>query len=224
MSGRSAAAAGSLVYGAEPRARLMPPEVAARRKDASRRRGLVALVMLTLVVVAGGIAAAFWFAAMATAQLDAARQETTRLLEEQLSYAEVLQVQSAIDSIAAQRGSLAEVEILWSEALEPYLAEISPILSLDSLSMTGNEPGQEPLTTVGPLREPLVATLTLSVTTEGLPNADGWLRRLELIPTLADASVDSITTAGDGLYSTTITINLNAEALSGRFAPEGADQ
>ena len=202
----------------------MPPEVAARRKDAGRRRGLIALVVLTVVVMAGGVVAAFWFAAIATTQLEAARQETNRLLEEQLTYTEVLQVQSAIDSIAAQRASLAEIEILWSEVLEPYLAEVTPILSIDSLTVTGNEPGQEPLTAVGPLREPLVATLTLSVTTEGLPNADGWLRRLELIPTLADASVDSITTAGDGLYSTIITINLNAEALSGRFAPEGADQ
>ena len=202
----------------------MPPEVAARRKDAGRRRGLIALVVLTVVVMAGGVVAAFWFAAIATTQLEAARQETNRLLEEQLTYAEVLQVQSAIDSIAAQRASLAEIEILWSEVLEPYLAEVSPIVSIDSLTVTGNEPGQDPLTTVGPLREPLVATLTLSVTTEGLPNADGWLRRLELIPTLADASVNSIATAGEGLYSTNITINLNAEALSGRFAPEGAEQ
>ena len=46
-------ASSALVYGAIPRAQLMPPEVALRRRESSRRRGLIALVVATFVFLAG---------------------------------------------------------------------------------------------------------------------------------------------------------------------------
>ena len=76
MSGRDAREQSTVVFGAVPRAHLMPPEVALRRKESARRRGLVAIVALVVVLVVGAVAASFWYAAQAEARLAAERQVT----------------------------------------------------------------------------------------------------------------------------------------------------
>ena len=81
-----------LAVGAEPRANLLPPEVAQRKRARAARRGLVALVIGVLLLVAGGYAFASIQAIAAQAELATAQARTAELLAEQLEYSEVTSV------------------------------------------------------------------------------------------------------------------------------------
>jgi hypothetical protein len=71
----------------------------------------------------------------------------------------------------------------------------------------------------GPLREPRVATLTFVISSPTIMDATANVRSLVDVPGFADATPDSVTEA-DGIYSTTVTLNVDKKALSNRFADE----
>jgi len=202
----------------------MPPEVEWQRREAVRRRGLLSLVVVVVVIVAGGISASFWYSSQATGQLEVAQAETERLLADQLDYSEVVQLRSTLRSTEQTRAELAGVEVLWEEILLPYRNILEADGRITVLQLVGNVPGVEPLTPSGPLREPLSARVTITIQTVAVPPADDWVRQLSAITTLADVSVDSITSADDTGYTSTLTINLNDAALSERFATEEGDE
>lgn len=220
MSKRDKADAGALVFGGVPRARLMPPEVAFRRKESARRRSLVALTALVAAVTVAGIVGAFLAAAAAEQRLAEERRLTEQLLAQQLEFSEVTQVRADLQIIADLRQQLGVVDVLWLDALAPYFSPFTDGSSVQALTVSGDAPAQPQLGVTGPLREPRVATISMTVVTPGQPTPWLWFRAWEQIPTFADASIDRITLSDSG-YDTVVTINLNAEALSGRFAEDG---
>lgn len=207
-------ASSPLIYGAIPRANLMPPEVALRRRESSRRRGLIVLVGLILVIVAGGIIASYWFAAAALQRLEAERSITQALLAEQLEYVEVLGIQDRLDAVTAQREALAGVEVLWRAELQPFLAVLDTNEIIEALSAEGNSPFEPPLTQEGPLRSARSVTALLTVATTELPDPSRWLRAWEQLEGFADASIDSIALDGEDGYLTTVTLNLSSAVLA----------
>lgn len=221
MSKHEKAQTGALVYGGVPRANLMPPEVGIRRKQAAQRRSLLALGALVTVVTIAGVVASFLFAAAAEQRLADERRITEQLLATQLGYAEVTQLRADLQLITGVRTQIAEVEVLWADALVPYLGVLGPEVTVSNLTVLGNAPAQPPLGLGGPLRQERVATIAMTISTPDVPTPWVWLRAWERIDTYADASVDLITNADSG-YTTTVTINLNPSALSGRYAAEDA--
>ncbi len=219
MSRRESRETGALIYGAVPRAHLMPPEVALQRKEIGRRRGLITAVIAVLVLTIAGIVGSYLVAAAAEAQLAEERRTTEQLLATQLEYTEVTLVLGQLQSIADVRGRLAAVEVLWRDSLQPYLSVLTEDELVDSLAFSSDSPAEPPLGVTGPLRSPRVATVTMVVVTTDPPTPYDWYREWELIETFADASIDSITLLQNG-YETTVTINLNELALSSRFAEE----
>ena len=213
--------AGSLVYGGVPRVDLMPPEVAIRRREAGVRNSLIAGVVVVVLLVAGGVAASVWFAAQAEDRLAAERQLTEELLATQLQYSEVRSVQSQINQIVQQRDELLTVDLLWRDEIAPYLAPLGGA-TVDAISVSSNAPFSTPLGLDGPLRAPRVATVSFSVSTDGVPEAAAWLRAFALVETYSDASIDTVV-AEDGGYLSTITLNLNELALSERLITDEGD-
>lgn len=212
----------ALVLGGVPRAHLMPLEVAQGKKDAARRRGLISIMALAAIVVAVGVAASFWFAAQAEARLAEERAATEQLLAEQLTYSEVLEVRGQLSGILEQRLSVTEREILWRDIATPYLRIVSADGVLESATLTTAALGDPALLRQDPLRTQSVATMVLTVSTPGLPQPYRWLRAFETLPTHGDTSLDTIT-GEEGFYLTTVTINLNAQALSGRLTDEAGN-
>lgn len=219
MSKRDKAETGALIYGGVPRARLMPPEVAFRRKESARRRSLVVLTALVAAVTVAGVVAAFLNAAAAEQRLAAERLLTEQLLAQQLEFTEVTQVRADLQIIADLRTQLGAVDVLWLDALAPYFRPLGSGATVDALTVISDAPAQPQLGLTGPLRQPRVATISMTIVTPEEPAPWLWLRAWELLPTYADASIDRITLSDAG-YETVVTINLNAEALSGRFSPD----
>jgi len=223
MSKREKSEGGALIYGGIPRANLMPPEVAQRRRESTRRRSLIALSGLVVAVVIGGVVASFLYAAAAEQRLAEERRITDQLLATQLEYAEVTQIRGDIQTIVGLREQLAAIEVLWADALDPYLAALGSGNAVSSVTFLGDQAAQPSLGIAGPLREPRVATISMVVTTSESPRPWVWIRAWEQLDTFADASIDRVTLNEGSSYDVVVTINLNAEALSQRFAPEGAD-
>ena len=217
---QSRTATSPLVYGAIPRAQLMPPEVAMRRRESSRRRGLIALVALVLALVVGGIVASTWLAAAAQQRLEAERATTQELLAEQLQYVELLGIQQRLDAVVAQREALAGVEVLWREELRPFLDVLDSSEIVEAITAEGNAPFEPPLTQEGPLRSARAATVILTVATTESPSPSRWLRAWEQLEGFADASIDSIAVDGDEGYLTIVTLNLSSSVLADQEAPE----
>ncbi|MER3387884.1 MAG: hypothetical protein RIA38_01200 [Microcella pacifica] len=213
-------ASSALVYGAIPRAQLMPPEVALRRRESSRRRGLIALVAVVLFLVVGGIVATHWLAAAAQQRLEAERAITQQLLAEQLEYVEVLGIQDRLDAVVAQREALAGVEVLWRDELQPYLAALDSNEIVEAIATEGNTPFEPPLTQEGPLRSARSATVLLTVATNDLPDPSRWLREWQQLEGFADASIDSIALDGEDGYLTIVTLNLSSAVLTEQEASE----
>jgi hypothetical protein len=223
MSRRESRETGALVYGAVPRAFLMPPEVALQKKEQGRRRGLVTAVIGVVALTVAGTVGSYFVAAGAEARLVEERRMTEQLLEQQLEFAEVTQVRGQLGSIAEVRGQLAEVEVLWDGTLAPYLAVLSANEQVKSLTFQSEAPAEPPLGLSGPLRSPRVATIKLVMVTADVPQPEVWYRAWEKLDTFADASIDAVTLLQAG-YETAITINLNELTLSRRFADEEATE
>ena len=219
MSRRDSRESGALVYGGVPRAHLMPPEVALQKKEVGRRRGLITAVIAVVAITIAGVVGSFLVAANAEAQLAEERRTTEQLLAAQLEFTEVTLVRGQLVSITEVRDQLASVEVLWREALEPYLSVLTAEEVVQSLSFSSNSPAEPAIGVTGPLRSPRVATITMVVLTAELPAPQTWYRQWQLVETYADASIDSITLLQGG-YETTVTINLNEAALSQRFGEE----
>lgn len=213
-------ASSPLIYGAIPRAQLMPPEVALRRRESSRRRGLIALVVFVLVVVVGGVVGSYWLAAAAQQRLEAERAITQQLLVQQLEFSEVTGIQDRLTAIVAQREALAGVEVLWQEELRPFLSILGSDEIVEGITVRGNSPFEAPLTQQGPLRSARSATVLLTVATGGLPDSSRWLRAWEQLEGYADVSIDSIAGSGEDGYLTAVTLNLSRAVLTQQEASE----
>lgn|GEM_PF-3470272 len=211
---------GALIYGAVPRADLMPPEVAIRRKESARRRGLVSLMLLVLLIVVGGIVASNFAAAQAEQRLADERALTQQLLTEQLEYVEVQRIQTRLVAVDAQRASIAGVDVAWRDVLEPYLDVLGGDDIIDGVVASSNVPFEPPLALEGPLRVPRSATVELSILSSSMPDPDRWIRAWESESTFADASIDSIALEPGEGWLTVLTLNLSREALSPRAAEE----
>lgn len=221
MSKQSARVAQALTFGAVPRANLLPPEVGMRKKERGRRRGLIVLVSLVLVATVGGVVGSYWLAGQAEQRLADERLVTQDLLNQQLEFGEVLGIQARLNSVDEQRALLESVEVRWQQVVSPYLSIVGGSGIVDSLTLTNNDPFLPPLALADPLRSPRSATVLISVLSPALPDAARWLRAFESIDSYADASIDTVVLdVGEG-YLTTVTVNLNDEAL---FVPPAAEE
>ncbi len=209
----------ALVFGGEPRADLLPPEVHVRAKARSTRRMLAFLVVLALLISSAGTVAAYFYAAEADERLEAAQARTTELLAEQLQYSEARNTANLVELAKTTRGLALTYEIDWPGLINEIEAYLPEDTSIDSAVMNSRLPWAGGLGTQGPLRSPRIATLTIVIRSSALIDAPEVIRRLAQLPGFADASPDVVSYT-DEVFRTTITLNLNRDALLARFADE----
>lgn len=214
--------ANAIVLGGEPRADLLPPEVHQKAKARSTRRILGLLVIFALAVVAGGYSAGVVWATQAQTGLVAAQDRTQVLLTEKLTYLEATTIANLLTTVTSARQFGASTEILWDALFDQITSYLPEGVTLVSGTMIGRAPWESEPAPAGPLRSPRVATLNLVVMSSSLPDETTLVRRLAQLPGFADATPDSVAQA-DGVFTTTITLNVNEDALSGRFPATGTE-
>jgi hypothetical protein len=212
MSGRK-----SLVLGGEPRVFLLPPEAALREKARGARRLSVLLLILVVVLMGAGYGYAVSLNATAQDSLTQAQLQSAALVKQRKQYAKATTVASKVTDVTDAKTLGASTEVLWSDLISAVRGSLPEGVLIESATMKARAPWEPELLPAGPLREPRVATLTFVISSPTILDATAIVRSLVDVPGFADATPDSVTEA-DGLYSTTVTLNVNKKALSNRFA------
>ncbi len=211
----------TLVLGGEPRVELLPPEVKLRERHRDTRRLLVLLVILAVVVAGAGITGAYWRSFQAEAALAVAQSRTVELLAEQSRYTDAAALAATVDSVRQARADAASSEVLWQDVTEQIRTHLPEGVELDVAVMLSRLPWAEPLDVTGALREPRVAQASLILVSDTVPDPIDLARALSRIDGYADSSVDMVEWVKDhNHYHTMISLNLNEEALSHRFAEQ----
>ena len=209
-----------VVYGGEPRAILLPPELKAKRQGRFLRRvilGVSAGIVCFMVACIGAVSVQ---AGVAQGRLAEAEARTDELLAESAKYSQVRSVQTQIDLTAAARKLGAETEIDWRDYLATVRAILPSGVTIDAVAVESGSPWEEYAQSTVALHNPRVATLTLSLTSATLPSVPQWLTDLQQLPGYADASPGSITRSDSGTYVVDIEININADARANRVGGE----
>lgn len=206
----------AIVLGGVPRVDLLPPEVRRHQQSVRLRRKLGTAVVGAAVVAAAAFGGATVLDLQAEARLAAERMRTDTLLSEQAQYAEVIDVNRRIGLIEAARSLGTSTEVLWTRILEEYRSALPEGATITSAALTGRAPWEPEATPAGPLRSASVAEVAITAVTPAVPDATAWLRRIAKLPTIADASLNTIANV-EGNWTTTMTFNVNTEGLAGRF-------
>ncbi|KQV07154.1 hypothetical protein [Leifsonia sp. Root112D2] len=207
----------ALILGAEPRADLLPVEVHGQIKARGTRRLLLYVLVGVLVITVAGIAAAAYSAGDAQRQLAAEQAHTQDLLAMQSKYVKVRSVQADVAAAQAAQQVGASTEIDW----KPYLDKVQATLPSGSTLTVVTIDSESPLLPYGqaaaPLQPTRIATLTLTVASPTLPDVVAWLEALHTLPGFADAVPGATTQIPNG-YTVNVTMHINEEAFSKRFA------
>lgn len=207
----------ALILGAEPRADLLPVEVHGQIKARGTRRLLLYVLVGVLVITVAGIAAAAYSAGDAQRQLAAEQAHTQDLLAMQSKYVKVRSVQADVAAAQAAQQVGASTEIDW----KPYLDKVQATLPSGVKVTTVNIDSESPLAEYGqaaaPLQPTRIATLNFTALSPTLPNVAEWLDSLASLPGFADA-VPGTTALQPGGYVVNMTMHINEEAFSKRFA------
>ncbi|MFC0680722.1 hypothetical protein ACFFGH_23060 [Lysobacter korlensis] len=212
----------TLSLGAVPRVDLLPPEIRLHQQSRRLRRKLATGVAGAALVVAVGFGGTVVLELQAEARLAAEQQRTAALVAEQAQYSEVIDVNRRIGLIETARSLGTSTEVLWKRILDEYRSALPDGATITSAALTGRAPWEPQAAPAGPLRSASVAQVAITAVTDAVPDATAWLRRIAELPTIADASLNTIASV-DGAWTTTVTFNVNTEGLAGRFPdPEGA--
>lgn len=209
----------TLVLGGEPRVSLLPPEAALRAKARGMRRLSILLLVLVIVIVGAGYGYAFSVNATAQAALVTAQSESNALVKQRKQYAKATQVAALVSGVGEAKTLGASTEVIWSDLISAVRSSLPEGVLIESATMKARAPWEPEFTPAGPLRQARVATLTIVISSPTILDATAIVRSLVDVPGFADATPDSVTEA-DGIYSTTVTLNVNEKALSNRFAAD----
>jgi hypothetical protein len=214
MSGKK-----SLTLGGAPRVFLLPPEAALREKARGMRRLSILLLILVIVVVGAGYGWAFYKNADAQSALASSQSQTKSLTAQRQKYAKATTVAAQVSDAEESKKLGTSTEVLWAGLIDAVRGSLPDGVLIESATMKARAPWEPELAPAGPLREPRVATVTIVISSPTILDATAIVRSLVNVPGFADATPDSVTET-DGLYSTSVTLNVNKKALSNRFTTE----
>lgn len=219
MSGRSGGA--ELKIGGAPRVQLLPSRVKEGERARSSRRFMVFLVVVALAVVGGGVAWAYLAQVNAQRALDDANLMTQEILAQQVQYAEAAQLADLVALTEQAQQDVTATEIQWL----PLAIAIRSYIPADVIgvgwAMRAPAPWEAELSPEGVLRVPRVAVVELTLVSPSYASAAAFVERIPELYGFADVFIDS-TDLENGQYSTHVTLTLDADAVSRRFAPDAA--
>jgi hypothetical protein len=206
-----------LVLGGDPRVELLPPEVALREKARGMRLLSIMTLVLVFLIVGGGYGLARYRNATEQGALTAAQAQTAQLSAAARKYSKVTSINVLIGNVNEAKTLAASTEVLWTGVINQVHNTLPAGATIESATMKGRAPWEAALVPAGPLRAPRVATLTIIIASPTILDATAIVRSLVNVTGFADATPDSVTQDTSG-YHTTVTLNINEKALSGRFS------
>lgn len=211
----------TLVIGGEPRVDLLPQAVRRERSARAARGRLGVAVIVVAALVVAGIGLASIRAMQAQSALTAAQDRAVSLLVQQRKYIEVRTVRQQMALIRAGQQVGAATEIDWRS----YLASVQNTLPADVSLKTVTVDSASPLAAYAqstvPLQGARVATLSFTAESASLPQVPAWLDALATLPGYTDASPGSVKREDSGTYTVDITMHINSDAFTKRFAAKG---
>ncbi len=217
---RPTAAPRNGALGGEPRVSLLPPEVNDFHRARAVRRRLVAGVVAVLVVTLAGVAGSIALSFAAQAGLEAARVQSQDLLAQQAEFADLRDLQSGILLIEAGQMVGASTEIEWKAYLEDLQRTLPPGVTLDTVTIDSASPFVDYTQSTVPLQGARVSTLSFAAISPTIPSIPVWLDGLATLTGFVDAVPGSVAIKTDGTYQVNMTMHINQEAYSLRFAEE----
>lgn len=206
------------VIGGEPRVDLLPPEVTAEQKGRRLRRALAVAVVAVVFVTGGGIAAATWEAQRSQARLAVVEARTAELLAAQGEYVEVRRAQEEVDATVAARRLAASVDIDWTDYLQQIRARLPGDVVIGAVVLDASSPWAPYGQATAPLQPSRVATVNLTLTSPTLPSVPDWLEAMATLPGYADSAPTRVALLDSGGYEVSLTLHVNDEVFSNRFA------
>ena len=185
------------------------------------RRRLGSGVILLVILILAGTALAKAQAIQARANLAIEQANTQSLLVQQRKYIEVRKVQELVSTLQAAQQVGTATEIDWQQYLLDVRATLPANVSLDTIQIDSATPFAPYTQATAPLQGTRVATLSFTAKSSTLPQVPAWLDALSTLPGFADASPGSVTRDEKGAYSVNMTLHINQDAFSNRFAKVG---
>ena len=217
-SGAGARNGGAL--GGEPRVSLLPVEVNDYHRARSVRRRLAAGVLFSVIVVGAGVAGSVLLSMTAQTQLDAVRATSLDLVTQEAQFAELKQAKAGIALVEAGQLVGASTEIDWMNYLRSLESTLPGGVVISAVRLESATPFADYAQSSVPLEGARVATLEFTASSPTLPTIPDWLDGLATLPGFADAVPGSVAIQSDGTYLVNITMHINSEAFTHRFAEE----
>lgn len=204
-------------YDAEPRVQLLPPFVAQRAKARSSVRLGIMLVILGAVVAGGLFVLGALRVTVAQLALAEANTETQVILQQQAEYRIATDTAAMVAQTTETQLMATSYEIAWADLLRTIKGFVPEGGALQSFTATSQAPWASGLEIEDPLRTPRIATVEIVVDTVSIPDAVALAERLRAIDGFADAVVTTSAVGVDGRATTTISLTLSTDSVSGRF-------
>jgi len=208
-----------LVFGAPPRADLLPPEIKHDEGIRRQRRGLVMVVGAVVVLMVLGYVFVVGLAAAAQQRLKEANDETAAIAVERAKYVEGEKLSNEVQSAKIARQLATYIEADWAL----YLTKVGQTLPAGTTVYTVDVklPDVAP---PGPVISDVnsqIATVQLVLYTNSTLVVPDVLDRIDAMPGLVDVAPTAIAFDQEkGAWSVNIEIHVNALALENAFADD----
>ncbi|MFA5918457.1 MAG: hypothetical protein WC800_02825 [Candidatus Nanopelagicaceae bacterium] len=207
-----------LLIGGESRVDFLPAEVRIKRRGKVVRRRLGFSIFLIILLMIGCTALVRAQALQAHRNLAIEVANTNYLISEQRKYSEVAKAQNEIATIQAAQQVGTSTEINWQEYLTSVQATLPSNVTIETINIDSATPFAPYTQATAPLQGSRIATLSFTALSPTLPKVPTWLIALTSLPGYSDASPGSVTRTESGAYTVNITMHINQEAFTNRFA------
>lgn len=207
----------------EPRVQLLPPAIRDRAASRSRARAGVLLIVLGAILAAVLVGAGYLRAGQAQQDLLAANNRGTELLSQQAQYSEAVALDRLIKQAKQLQQGATETEVDLGPLVQKLISMLPPGGEIASISSVNIMPWQalptseavdgEVLADAG-----LVASLDINIVTTTVQDATNYSRAMRSLTGSLGSSVNTLGVGVDGRVSSTVTLLLGLDAVSGRFA------
>lgn len=207
-----------LLIGGESRVDFLPAEVRIKRRGRIVLRRLGFSIFLVIVLMVGCTALVRAQALQAHRNLAIEEANTQYLISEQQRFGDVAKAQNEIATIQAAQQVGTSTEIDWQEYLTSVQATLPSNVTIETINIDSATPFAPYTQATAPLQGSRIATLSFTALSPTLPKVPTWLIALTSLPGYSDASPGSVTRIESGAYSVSITMHINQDAFTHRFA------
>lgn len=207
-----------LLIGGQSRVDFLPAEVRIKRRGRIVLRRFGFSISIIILLMIGCTALVRAQALQAHRNLAIEEANTKYLIAEQEKFGEVAKAQNEIATIQAAQQVGTSTEINWQEYLTSVQATLPSNVTIETINIDSATPFAPYTQATAPLQGSRIATLSFTALSPTLPKVPTWLIALTSLPGYSDASPGSVTRTESGAYSVNITMHINQDAFTHRFA------